>query len=353
MKNSAARRVLTLGLVLFSTVVLSAQERHPWDGSPGPLEVQRIDRASIRDASRERSIVASILIPEGEGPFPLIVFSHGYGGSKDAYQRITTQWASHGYVVIQPTHADSGAIQSIGDLFEVRDIWKNERPPQWKDRVADLSLVVDSIDGLERRHRELRGKVDRTRIGVAGHSYGALTTELIAGTTSFAENPPLELLDDRVDAAIAMSPEGRSDDLGFTGESFSTIAVPMMFMSGSLDRAAGGHPAEWRKEAFEYASSGGKYLVFIEGARHASFSGRLLDQKESSGRRRGVRRNQTGAGLFGSIDLEKEARILSWINGASLAFWDATLKESAAARQFLASDALVEASDGAVELKRK
>jgi len=327
----------------------------PWDGTSGPYQVRTVAAVTVHDANRDKDVLASIQIPEGRGPFPLIVFSHGYGGSKDGYQLLTKFWAGHGYVVIQPSHADAGALQTLRDLLEVKDIWKHQRPPQWKSRIADLVLMIDSLDAIERRVPELRGKIDRSRIGVAGHSYGALTTELVAGTTSYAEEPPLEFHDPRVTAAIAMSPEGTSEDLGFTRDSWKGIEIPVMYMTGSLDKAAGGHAPEWRREAYEYSRPGGKYLVFIEGARHLSFSGRALESGVPRGRQRGVRRpgSRGGGALMQGIDLEQERAIFSWIESASLAFWDATLTRSAAAKIFLASDALPRRSGGKVELDRK
>ena len=312
-----------------------------------PLEVERIDRVVLHDAARSRTVISSVLVPVGKGPFPLIVFSHGYGGSKDHYQLLTEHWASRGYVVVQPSHADAGAIRNLEDVRQVRDIWIHQRPPQWRDRVEDVRLIIDSIDDLGRRHPQLRGKIDSRRIGVAGHSYGALTTQLISGAVSFAAEPPLRLGDPRITAAIALSPEGTSEDLGFTSESFRGMTIPMMFMSGSLDRAAGGQPGEWRKEAFQFAPAGGKYLVFIEGARHASFSGRLLEQRT-------VRRGRVGRGRpvrrSGGMDLDRERAIFGWTQEASLAFWDAALKNSETARRFLASGELPRKSDGAVEI---
>ncbi|HUO84669.1 MAG TPA: alpha/beta fold hydrolase [Thermoanaerobaculia bacterium] len=350
---SRSGALLLLPLLLLGPVPIVAITPAPWDGLDGPFAVERLNPTSVRDLARRRVINAAILIPEGAGPFPLIVFSHGYGGSKEHYQPITSHWASYGYVVIQPNHADSGAIRSLRDLFEVKEIWQHERPPQWRHRVADISLILDSLDELEERYPALRGKIDRARIGVAGHSYGALTTQLIAGTVSFAEDPPLRLRHAQVDAALAMSPEGMTQDLGLTERSFAAVGIPMMFMSGSLDRAAGGHPATWRKQAFEGSAPGQKYLVFIDGARHASFSGRIVQEKDRPRGFWGARRSRPPAELSGFADPEQEERIFSWIRGASLAFWDMTLKGSAPARTFLASSELTERSEGAVDLQRK
>lgn len=72
----------------------------------GPLGVEVADGLTLRDAARGKDLAYKVSYPEGDGPYPLIVFSHGFGGSKDGFSTISRHWAGHGYVVIQPTHAD-------------------------------------------------------------------------------------------------------------------------------------------------------------------------------------------------------------------------------------------------------
>src|SRR5580698_6059441 len=64
---------------------------------------------SLRDAARNRTVPLTVYYPVGQGhwPFPIIIFSHGAGGSKDGYRYLGSYWAAHGYVVIHPTHFGS------------------------------------------------------------------------------------------------------------------------------------------------------------------------------------------------------------------------------------------------------
>ena len=61
----------------------------------------------LRDAQRNKDLHVKVTYPKADGKFPVIVFSHGFGGSKDTYASLTEYWAARGYVVIQPTHDDS------------------------------------------------------------------------------------------------------------------------------------------------------------------------------------------------------------------------------------------------------
>ena len=63
----------------------------------------------------DKQLPIRIAYPDAEGQFPVIVFSHGMGSKGDMYKGFTDFWASHGYVVIQPTHIDS---RSLG--FEIK-----------------------------------------------------------------------------------------------------------------------------------------------------------------------------------------------------------------------------------------
>src|SRR5262245_53216482 len=76
----------------------------------GPYAVETIDQ-TLHDAKRNKDLRVRLLIPKTAGPFPVIVFSHGAGGSGQNYFPLTGFWATHGYVVIQPTHNDSLALR--------------------------------------------------------------------------------------------------------------------------------------------------------------------------------------------------------------------------------------------------
>src|SRR5947208_3101794 len=147
-------------------------------GEPSPVGV--IPTTLLHDAQRNKDVDVSIEYPTRGGPFPVIVFSHGYGGSNRGYEPLVANWTSHGYVVIRPSHADSGALreaarEAVAERREEQGdrrrgaqpaqqpqpppfraapddtIWEKEREPQWRDRVRDIVLVIDSLPDLEQR----------------------------------------------------------------------------------------------------------------------------------------------------------------------------------------------------------
>ena len=97
------------------------------------------------DSSRWRTWAAGRardgVVPDAPGPHPLIVFSHGFGGSSRGYVGLSSYWASHGYVVIAPSHADSVQLRKEGKAGrQMDDVLKafGSDPSLRINRVADI-----------------------------------------------------------------------------------------------------------------------------------------------------------------------------------------------------------------------
>src|ERR1043165_9954210 len=69
--------------------------------------VGSIPNAVLHDSARNKDLYMTIEYPTRGGPYPVIVFSHGFGGSNTAYTPLTEYWAGHGYIGLKPSHADS------------------------------------------------------------------------------------------------------------------------------------------------------------------------------------------------------------------------------------------------------
>ncbi len=332
----------------------------------GPSPVGVIPAATLHDAQRNKDLEVSIEYPTRGGPFPIIVFSHGYGSSDRGYEPLISYWTSNGYVCIRPSHADAGAIPATpppappmsttqnrrrgaseqGTIIPLQpqtnrmeDIYDREREPQWRNRVLDIKLVLDSLTDLERQFPELQGKMNHASIGVGGHSYGAFTVLFIA--------------DPRVKAVLAMSPPGPSESRAITAQSFASVKLPVMFMTGTNDRGANAsEDANWRKQAFDNSPSGDKYFVLIDSARHSSFTGQVGFYDMTPARpatstnpyypQQPLPQQQRGAMVVGN-----DRRIFQMIKIASLAFWDAYLKNDTTARDLLQPQKFESAFTGA------
>jgi predicted dienelactone hydrolase len=312
----------------------AAEPRSRYSTEAGSTPVGVIPDATLYDTQRQRDVSLAIDYPTSAGPHPLIVFSHGFGASGRAYVGLSSHWASNGYVVIKPTHSDS---------FKLADI----TPSSFRDRVADIKFVLDSIPALEQKYPELKGKIDAAKIGVAGHSLGALTAMLVAGARTFPG--PVSYADPRVKAAIAMSPQGPRESWGLTRESWAEVKIPILYMTGDRDQGIDeSETPEWRRQAYELSPAGDKWLAFIAGAGHLAFTGRLgvMPEEQRPQPQPGdtiqlpgdplPTRDRTMPRRQGSGPVGDPVRVVSGtIKALSLAFWDTYLRTDNAGREFL------------------
>jgi predicted dienelactone hydrolase len=107
-------RYLLFISVAVSCFVSSAVADELVKSKEGPLAVETADNLTLRDETRKKDLTCKVYYPKTGGPYPVILFSHGFGANKDAFGPIGKHWASHGYVVIHPTHAD-GLIRRKAD----------------------------------------------------------------------------------------------------------------------------------------------------------------------------------------------------------------------------------------------
>ena len=90
----------------------------------GPYAVKAVKQIVLRDDDRAKDLQLRVTWPDGDGPFPVIVWSHGATGTKDFYQPLIRHWASHGYAGIQPNHTDARSLtgrNSTGD--RISSLW--------------------------------------------------------------------------------------------------------------------------------------------------------------------------------------------------------------------------------------
>jgi len=304
--------------------------------APGAHTVVEVSDIVLHDAKRNKDLHLRVFYPGEAGKYPVIVFSHGAGGSQNCCDALTRHWASYGYVTLQPTHEDS-AVQrrNSGDediqfLQAVRDALK--KPALWESRPLDISFVLDSLPELQRRIPALAETMDTARVGVGGHSMGAFTADAIAGAlVDLPGRSAVNFSDPRVKSVLLLSPQGPGE-FGLTDHSWDHISLPLMSMTGSLDSGATHQGPEWKRIPFERSEPGDKYHLFIEGANHMSFI--------------------SAQSLMPSRATQAES-ILGYTNSAALAFWDAYLKNDAPAKQYLQSGALENSSHNAVKLSRR
>lgn len=280
--------------------------------------------AQWTDTSRDRPVPVRIRLPEGQEPAPVIIFSHGLGGSLDGGTAWAEHWRTAGFAVVNVQHpgSDRSALR--------RGLLGAMSGTQLQARARDIIFVIDSLErkaGAKARDGECDlSRLDMARIGMSGHSFGAHTTQALAGQ-SF---PGADLSDPRIDAAVALSP---APPLGGSIESaFANVRIPFFSITGTEDKVAflPQTTPELRTQVFGAMPAGGKFLLVLAGAEHADMGGPGGDGEARPALRRRA------------ADATPEQRALrqhfdSTIKEATTDFWRWTLREDAAAKARLDS----------------
>ncbi|MDW5593393.1 hypothetical protein VSS74_03530 [Conexibacter stalactiti] len=206
------------------------------DRSPAPIVSVK---PLVLDApGRGTDLHVRVSAPVVGDALPILVFSHGFGWSLDGYAPLTDHWAAHGFVVIQPTYLDSRRLAIPAD--------DPRTPTIWRQRVQDVKHAIDQLDRVEAAVPGLQGRLDRSRIVAAGHSFGSQTTAVLLGARVLdADGTPGEdLSDPRVQAGVLLAPAGTGgDDLTpfaaehfpFMNPSFETLTTRALVVVGDHD----------------------------------------------------------------------------------------------------------------------
>src|ERR1700679_2329575 len=157
-------------------------------GRAGAVTESNIVYQDWHDGQRGRDLPIKIYLPKtGNAPFPVVIFSHGLGGSREDAGYLGDYWSQRGY------------------------------------------LCVFVLNELERRNREdpeFKGRLQLAHIALAGHSFGAGTTLAIAGQNFGTRN----MRDDRIKAAIYLCPPVSEAVSSAREATYGSIKIPGLLL---------------------------------------------------------------------------------------------------------------------------
>jgi predicted dienelactone hydrolase len=314
------RILIVLALILIAPPSRSANAVKAGDYSveAGKFEVETA-LFSWQDTKRNRNVPAKIYYPKSSGgPFPIVIFSHGLGGTREGYEYLGRAWASHGYVSVHLQHLGSDdSVWRDAPLLEKMGAMKRAAfsPTNAINRPLDVSFAIDELEKLAKEKSPLAKLLDLNHIGVAGHSFGGYTALAIAGETFLPGGTEKSTADPRVKAAIAMSAPVNAKRPRLEA-AFAKIKIPCFHMTGTKDTSPIGDTSpEDRRLPFQYSNGSDQYLLVLDGGDHMVFSGR------------------------GKImTSRKDEEFQKLISASSTAFWDAYLKNDPKASAWLTKD---------------
>lgn len=307
--------------------------------SPGAYKIDS-SLSVWRDASRMREVPVKLYFPvtaaakNAVAKFPVIIFSHGLGGSRESGKRWAAHWASHGFVVVAMQHAgsDEGLWKSTAPKDAVTSMKAGMTMNNLGLRVGDVHFVIDEIIRRSEAAEPAFANADPKRLGMSGHSFGAQTTLAVAGQKagSIGGQSGLDL---RITAAIAFSPNARNKKN--MARQFGDITLPFFSITGSEDGSilADDTKAVDRRLPYENMPSGQKYLAVFDGGDHAVFGG------QGVGRLR--------------VETSRDKEIQLDVMAGTLAFWNAQLKQDPNARRWLDGNGFKSALDAKDIFERK
>ncbi len=230
---------------------------------------------NTRQAGKSRDVLARMYLPAQDSAAPLVVFSHGIGGSREGYSYIGKYLASQGIAALHVQHVGSdrslwfgNPLQMLGRLQEAA------KETEAIDRTKDIRYALDQVLA----DSSLKNKIDPQRIAAAGHSYGANTTLLLAGARVQREGKLLDLADARIKAAVIISAPpfyGEGDPKAIVG----SVRVPSLHITATGDeiKIPGYYSgAKDRVAVYEAMTpSQGKLLAVFKEGSHSMFTDRL------------------------------------------------------------------------------
>lgn len=261
---------MTARAIIASTAALLTAAATPY-AKPAAVRMVTVDPVMLDDGTPTRMAVR-ISYPDTGVTVPLVILSHGNRLSRSDYQPLVAALVRDGYAVVQPDHGDASVDGFAPAAPQPDDVWRT--------RALQVRWLADYPGALAARLPALRGRIDRARIAVIGHSFGGQTAALAMGATIAEPGTGARrtYAATTVRAAVLLAPPGH--DAGLTAEwkrrapylrlDWTTMRGPVLTVIGMEDRTPlTDQGPEWHADPYEKGPRRGDYcLIRLPGVGH-------------------------------------------------------------------------------------
>jgi predicted dienelactone hydrolase len=270
---------------------------------------------TVHDAARNRDIPVRVYLPTNTAPEPVVLFSHGLGGSRTGSIFLGEHWAARGYVAVFLQHPgsddsvwkDAPGQQRMGAMKRAASL------DNFLLRVRDVPAVLNQLAIWNAdKTNPLADRLDLKKVGMSGHSFGAVTTEAVSGESLPAGGQPFT--DPRIRAAIAFSPS--SPKTGSAAKAFGSVKIPWLLMTGTKDVSPiSDQDVASRLAVYPALHGAPKYEVVLHNAEHSAFTDRALPGDREPRNPNHHRVILALSTAFWDAYLRGDASALAWLNG--------------------------------------
>lgn len=243
-----------------------------------PTPVLSVGPIVLAAPGRAVDLQVRVSAPMTGSELPIILLSHGHGPSNNlsslnGYAPLANYWAAQGFVVIQPTHLSSATLRL--------DPGDPEAPLYWRSRAEDMTRILDGLEEIEAAVPQLAGRLDPSKVAVAGHSMGGHTASLLLGArlTDPHDGTVVNLAEPRITAGVLLAAPGRGGDAVteavaenyafFLTTDFTEMTTPALVVAGDKDTSP--HltvrGADWHADPY-FLSPAPKTLLTVFDAEH-------------------------------------------------------------------------------------
>lgn len=293
-----------------------------------PLKVM-IKRDKLVDVTRDdRLVKIKVYYPVNHDlkNLPVIVWSHGLGGSVDGASFLSRFISSHGFVIVHVQHHGTDSSLWEGKPGHPWDVIRKTNIPRSAtlNRFQDVPFVLDQLPEWMENHPSIGDICDLDNMGMSGHSFGALTTQVMAGMMFPDEQGKLRRFrESRFKAGILYSPSP-INHLAFDApeDIYGTTDIPLFHMTGTQD----GSPIEdWGYEkrlvVYRHITKATQHLLVIQDGDHMVFTGSRGQLGENDNREKHETIIKISALAYWEMMLKGNADAENWLLGNSFQDW--------------------------------